>query len=242
MSNDLNKLIEQRRSVILNWLYQQTNGTVLYGPFQGMKIAPNFCWGDGDTGGKLLGIYENELFGALEEVVASKPDVIVNYGCAEGYYGVGLAMMLPETKVVFVDIEEKALTVSKENAQLNSIENAEYIKGGDQTLLESLLSSAKNPFLLMDCEGAEDYLLDLDTVPSLARTTILVEVHEFMSQGMTDRLVYKFNETHDLEGIVQGSKNYHVEPLTLLGDLDKAIINNENRPNTMNWIFMRVKK
>lgn len=240
--SDLNKLIEQRRSVILNWLYQQTKGSVLYGPFKGMTISPNVCWGDGDTGSKLLGIYENELFDAIQEVVKTNPDVIVNYGCAEGYYGVGLGMLLPKSKIVFVDIEDKAIQVSRQNAELNQVKNAEYYNKGDQQMLETILSSAKNPFLLMDCEGAEDYLLDIEAVPSLKKTTILVEVHEFMSQGMTDRLVYKFNETHDLEGIVQGTKNYHVDPITLLGDLDKAIINNENRPNTMNWIYMRAKK
>lgn len=240
--SELNKLVEQRRALILNWLYQQTNGEVLHGIFKGMKIAPVFCWGDGDTGGKLLGIYENELFEQLDEVIKTKPDVVVNYGCAEGYYGVGLGLLLPDSKIVFVDIENKAIEVSKQNADLNSLKNAVYYTGGDNQLLESILSQAENPFLLMDCEGAEDYLLDLESVPSLAKTTILVEVHEFMSQGMTERLVYKFNETHDLEGIVQGTKNYHVEPITVLGDLDKAIINNENRPNTMNWIFMRVKK
>lgn len=242
MSIDLNKLIEQRRTVILNWLYQQTNGEVLYGPFKGMKIAPSFCWGDGDTGGKLLGIYEDELFPSIQEVINSEPDLIINYGCAEGYYGVGLGMLLPNSKIIFVDIEQRAIDVSKQNAALNNVTNVDFHINSDQSLLEFLLSDAENPFLLMDCEGAEDYLLDLNTAPSLAKTNILVEVHEFMSQGMTDRLVYKFNETHDLEGIVQGPKNYHVEPLTLLGDLDKAIINNENRPNTMNWIFMRVKK
>ena len=240
--SELNKLIEQRRSVILNWLYQQTKGSVLYGPFKGMKISPNVCWGDGDTGGKLLGIYENELFDSIQEVIETNPDVVVNYGCAEGYYGVGLGMLLPQSKIVFVDIEDKAIQVSRQNAELNQIKNAEYYNKGDQQMLETILSSAKNPFLLMDCEGAEDYLLDIEAVPSLKKTTILVEVHEFMSQGMTDRLIYKFNETHDLEGIVQGTKNYHVEPITLLGDLDKAIINNENRPSTMNWIYMRVKK
>jgi len=240
--SELNKLIEQRRSVILNWLYQQTKGSVLYGPFKGMKISPNVCWGDGDTGGKLLGIYENELFDSIQEVIETNPDVVVNYGCAEGYYGVGLGMLLPQSKIVFVDIEDKAIQVSRQNAELNQIKNAEYYNKGDQQMLETILSSAENPFLLMDCEGAEDYLLDIEAVPSLKKTTILVEVHEFMSQGMTDRLIYKFNETHDLEGIVQGTKNYHVEPITLLGDLDKAIINNENRPSTMNWIYMRVKK
>jgi len=240
--SELNKLIDERRALILNWLYQQTKGEVLYGPFKGMKISSTFCWSDGDTGGKLLGIYENELFDSLNEAVESKPDLIVNYGCAEGYYGVGLGLLLPESKIVFVDIEERAIEISKQNAELNSLKNTDYYLGGDAALLESLLSQANNPFLLMDCEGAEDYLLNLNAVPSLAKTTILVEVHEFMSPGMTDRLVYKFNETHDLEGIIQGPKNYHVDPITALGDLDKAIINNENRPNTMNWIFMRVKQ
>lgn len=242
MSDILNKAIDERRRLILNWLYNEVNGEVIYGPFKGMKIAPKYCWGDGDTGAKLLGIYENEIFGCLEETLGLNPDLIVNYGCAEGYYGLGVARLLPKAKIIFVDIEAKAIEITKENAQLNGITNCEYMQGMGKSQMEAVLSAAVNPLIIMDCEGAEDFILDPVQVPSLSKTNIIVEVHEFMSAGMTDRLIDRFNETHNLEGIPQGSKDYHIEPITVLSDLDKLILNNENRPNTMNWIYMRAKQ
>ena len=63
-------------------------------------------------------------------------------------------------------------------------------------------------------------------------------MHDFMQQGLTENLVYKFNDSHDLEGLTQGTKNYHIEPILELGDTDKMILLNENRPCTMNWVYM----
>jgi len=234
----LNKYVDERRRLVLDWVYTQCDGTVKYGPFTGMKILPRYEWGDGDTGAKLLGLYETELFEYIEKLVGQKPDLVINYGCAEGYYGIGMAMKLPESQVYLFDINKNLLDIAEENAKVNNITNIAVSDNCTNEYLEELLSEYKNPVILMDCEGAEDFMLDLDKMPSLAKTTVLVEMHDFMKEGLTDRLVYKFNESHDLEGFTQGPRDLHIEPLTLLGDLDKLIIANENRPCTMSWIYM----
>lgn len=236
---DLMKTIDERRKLILDYVYKECNGIVKHGPFTGMKILPNYCWGDGDTGGKLLGVYESELFPYIDQIIKINPDLVINYGCAEGYYGIGLGLKLPQSQIVMIDIEQRAIEISRQNAEANNLKNVLYYTKCD---LNDLLTTADRPCVLMDCEGAEEYLLDLDKTPALADTIILVEMHEFMRQGMTDSLVYKFNETHELEGIIQGSKDLHVSPIDVLGDTDKWIIANENRPNTMNWVFMVPKR
>jgi hypothetical protein len=238
----LNKLMDERRKIVLERVYNDCNGTVKYGPFTGMKILKKFCWGDGDTGGKLTGLYENELFEAVEEAIASKPDLVINYGCAEGFYGVGMALRLPETKVVLFDIDQRALNVARENAEANGVTNVEFSLQCNHQYLESLLAIATNPFIVMDCEGAEDLVLDPWKVPSLAKTSLIIEMHDCLLPGITDRLIDKFNESHDLEGITQGSKDMHIEPLLQVSDLDKLILINENRPCTMHWVYMTPKE
>lgn len=238
---EINKLLDARRKIILDYVFTQCEGTVKYGPFTGMKILPKYCWGDGDTGGKLLGIYETELYEEIEEVIKSNPDLIINYGCAEGFYGLGLAMRLPNTKVVLFDISPTAMTVSKENAQVNEITNVEYNLQCTHQYLEDLLVDTKNPFIFMDCEGAEDLVLDPVRVPSLAKTKIIVELHDCILDGITERIINKFSDTHELDAISQGTRDLHIEPLIQLSDLDKLIIYNENRPCTMTWAIMTPK-
>jgi hypothetical protein len=242
MSNQLNQLLEARRKQILNYVYNECNGMVKYGPFVGMKILPNYAWGDGDTGGKLLGIYETELYEEIEQVIKGDHDLIINYGCAEGFYGIGMAMRLPNTKIVLFDINQKSLDIAKENAAANKITNIEYSIDCNHASLEKLLYTAKNPFVLMDCEGAEDIMLDLNKIPSLVKTKLIVELHDFIYPGITERLVNKFNDSHELDAVPQGTRDLHIEPLLSISDLDKLIIYNENRPSTMTWAIMTPKE
>ena len=235
----LNEMLDQRRAVILDYLYEQTNGIVQHGLFQGMKILKKSKWGDGDLGGKLLGIYENEIYSYIEKELKNNHDLIINYGCAEGTYGIGIARLVPDVKVIMLDIDETSLNIAKENILANSVSNIEVSnRCNDRQYLESLLAGAKNPFIIMDCECYEDYMLDLEAIPSLRKTTVIVEMHDCFKPGLTDNLVYKFNDTHELEGISQGTKNLHVEPILNLSDTDKWIIANENRPITMHWVYM----
>jgi len=238
----LNEMLDERRKGLLQYVYQKCDGTVQHGLFKGMKILNKNKWGDGDTGGKLLGVYEDELFPILEQVIETKPDLIINYGCAEGFYGVGLAMKLPKSHVVMFDIESDSLRIAGENAAINFATNIEFTNNcNNLEYFESLLANANEPFVVMDCEGYEGYMLDPYAVPSLAKTRLLVEMHDCIRPGLTDDLIDKFNETHDLEGITQGNKNLHIEPITELSDVDKFIITNENRPCTMHWIYMTPK-
>lgn len=242
MSDKLNELIDQRRKLILDYVVQSCNSTVLYGPFKGMKVLRKSCWGDGDLGAKLLGLYENELFEIVEYAIEDAPDLVVNYGCAEGFYGIGFALRLPDSNVVLIDIESKALEIAKENAELNQVKNIEISTSGNHEYLENLLSKYTKSFIFMDCEGAEDIILDPSKVPSLTKSSILVEVHDFMNPGITDRIIDKFEKTHDLGEISQGSKNLHIDPIKPLSDLDKLILCNENRPSTMSWILLTPKE
>ena len=75
------------------------------GPFDGMQFTTDCRWPGFPT--YLTGNYEAELHEALEEFIATRPDVVVDVGCAEGYYAVGLALRLPEAHVYAYDIDER---------------------------------------------------------------------------------------------------------------------------------------
>jgi hypothetical protein len=142
-------------------LARVSSGKVISGPFKDMTLPAEASWGDGDAAAKLLGVYEAELHGAVEAGLARKPDLIVNVGCAEGYYAVGLARRAPGVRLVAYDIDEKAQEICRNSAAANGVEGPFEVRGlcqpGD---LRALVQAARAPLLVVDCEGYETTLLE----------------------------------------------------------------------------------
>ncbi len=149
--------------------------TVQRGPFAGLRldldalpvhIAP-----------KLLGTYEDELHEAVEVLIARRPAQVLNVGCAEGYYAIGLARRLPDARVHAFDADPKARAATSRNAALNGVADRVTVHGVlHHDAFESFLRQ-DTTLVIMDCEGAEADLLDPARVPSLARVDVLVELH-----------------------------------------------------------------
>lgn len=143
-------------------LYQEisklTGNVVSSGPFAGMHLTELNSWGGGDRAAKLLGYYEMELNPFLEESIAWQPDVVVNVGCAEGYFAVGLAMRVADARVIAFDVDGQAQAVCKAAANLNdlSVDVRGLCTG---SILRVICETARRPFLLIDCEGGERELL-----------------------------------------------------------------------------------
>jgi hypothetical protein len=56
-----------------------------------------------DASAKFLGTYEQELHGVIEKAMESHPKFVLNIGCAEGFYAVGLAIRLNDAQVFAAD-------------------------------------------------------------------------------------------------------------------------------------------
>ena len=229
-----------RRAELTELVYQRTRGFVYQGPFQAMKILHKFSWGDGDCASKLLGLYECELFEDIERVINQPHDLILNIGCAEGYYGIGLAKRT-QTKTVVFDVNKTAVDIARENAAANGVNKILFSTDCTIDNYRSFLASANNPFIFMDCEGAEEDILDLTVVPELAKTSVMVESHDCNRPGLTDKLVARFAETHNIKLIRQGNKNPYMPLIDDLDDYDKMLLCVEARPSTMIWLYMYPK-
>jgi hypothetical protein len=94
----------------------------------------------------------------------------------------------------------------------------------------------------MDCEGAEDQLLDLEVIPELEKTSVIVESHDCNIPGLTNKLLDRFKDTHNIEVIEQGAKNPYTEITRDLSDWDKMLLCCEFRPSTMSWLYLTPKK
>jgi hypothetical protein len=226
MSEALNNYVAwswKRREELTNLVFSRTNGSVLKGPFEGMKILPKWSWGDGDSAGKLLGLYECELFDSIEYEIAHEPDLVLNIGSAEGYYGIGFGMRT-SAQIVLVDVQQPAIDIARENAQVNKVNKIQFSTDSSVENFRSYLGKYNRPLIFMDCEGYEEDFLDLEKIPELVKTSVIVESHDCIRPGLTDKLISRFKDTHQIESIRQGAKNPYIGIIDDLSDYDKVLL------------------
>lgn len=227
------------------WIAQEryvrkvTANTVVAGPFRGLKLGAEKSWGNASP--MLLGCYESELHLVIERAIENEPQVVVDVGCAEGYYAIGFARRLPGATVYAFDIDPRARSICAYNAERNEV-GAQLIIGSE-CRLEDLerLSGSKSLFVL-DCEGAELELLNPQKVPGLAVTPVLVELHDFIDSKIEPTMRDRFAPTHSIETLVSAPHDYRQVPL--LSGIDPRLgpmAVDERRPvepHPMRWMYM----
>jgi hypothetical protein len=173
---------------------------ILAGPFKGMTYIREAR--GSELLAKLLGTYELELNGAIDRMIRRQPDLVVDVGCAEGYYAIGLAVRIPAARIVAFDTDRYAQHLLKRLAKLNGVDSR-TTPGNFCTpeLLQRTIAPALRPSLVCDCEGFEQHLLRPDLAPDLARTDILVELHDAWIPGLQEEIRRRFSATHDIEQI-----------------------------------------
>lgn len=210
---------------------------VILGPFQGM------IYGDDATGSsyvaKLVGAYEEELHPTIEAIVAKKPSVVIDVGCAEGYYAVGFAKCLPSSQVYAFDTDPEAREYCLELAKINGLESRIHI--GDFCNSEVLERMTIQPaFILCDCEGYEAELFGPDVVQNLKRCDFLIEFHDAIVPGVSQTLQQRFADTHSIQII--DTRPRDVSHYPCLADVpipDREAALAEGRPTPMQWGYFQ---
>jgi hypothetical protein len=189
--------------------------TVTGGPFVGLRypgteplsLVP-----------KLLGVYESELHGPVEDAIRAQPDVIVNVGAADGYYAVGLARRCPDARVIAYEADGGQAELCRRVAAANHVDvEVRGAAGRDDLGAASLI--------VMDCEGCERTLLE----PPL-EAAVIVELHDFLDPGVGDAIAARFAPTHDVTLIPTAPQPPTRHPLS------------EQRPGPMRWAVMTPRR
>jgi len=232
--------IHLRRKFLSERFFERYGSRVHDGPFKGMILPDMSSWGaDGDKLPKALGQYERELHELIVESQAEDYDVVVNVGCAEGFYAVGLAMLHKNAKVYAFDINAQAQKLCQTAAIENGVESRLEVAGMcDTVILQTVLSSGKKCLLVCDVEGYELQLIDPSQVPALNRTTILIECHDFLNREITSTLKNRLSHGHLLRQIVEGERNPNLHEFQArLGSIDRWLTVCEFRPERMDWLW-----
>lgn len=212
---------------------------VLAGPFAGMRYLPAAS-GSGLLP-KLTGSCELEIQPAIETLLKTDYQTVVNVGCGEGYYAVGLAMRLPRARVHAFDIDIVARQRTRRLARLNGVSGRVRVRGRCQHRDLRMLTGPGS-LIVCDCEGCESPLLDLQAEPALAATDLLVELHEFVDAGVTSRLRERFRSTHECEIFPATSRDeLELPALERLSVSQRRQAVWEGRPAGMSWAWFRSK-
>jgi SAM-dependent methyltransferase len=232
------------RSQLLGQTMVHHHGTAIQdGPFAGMTYLAHPS--EGGVTAKLLGAYE----ACLQPFFASLPqrgyDAVLNVGCAEGYYAIGCARLLPGTPVLAWDIDPRARQMCAELASLNAVEGQidlrEAFEPGQLLNIREELKgrSGREPhaLLVMDCEGAEFDLLD-PTQADYGWLDMVVEVHPDRESTVA-MLANRFRDTHEIE-IKQAETIVPELPdwLQRLGHLDQLLTVWEWRAVPTPWLIL----
>ncbi len=212
-----------------------TGSTIAAGPFAGMRLDYELF--PVHASPKFLGTYEQELHSVIERAIQLNPTYVLNIGCAEGFYAVGLAIRLKDAQVFAADADPKALSATMKNAELNGVSARVHPVGIVKPRQLSRYPRAHGSLLVMDCEGAEFSLLDPATDPILIRANILVEIHsEF---GDKREIIQRFLQTHNITEIspsVRAVSDIRVGPIK---DIDLLSAADERRGN-QSWVFLEI--
>ncbi|BBM86915.1 class I SAM-dependent methyltransferase [Candidatus Uabimicrobium amorphum] len=205
-------------------VFSHCKARVLQGPFRDMKyikvahgsvLAP-----------KILGTYEKELYPFVEEVIAGNYKNILDIGCAEGYYAVGFAVRCPKSQVYAYDVMFKAQKMCRKLAEVNNCTNIK-VKGECGWEEIAKLSNEKS-FIFCDIEGAETYVFDPIKCPEITKYDFLIEMHDTAEENISDELMKRFEDTHDIT-IIRSQKREPDEYINFLSTDDRILALEELR-------------
>lgn len=221
------------------WMFAQTDGLVQSGPFEGMKLPHRKSWSDGALAPMLLGTHEEELHGPIEAEIARLSPMrrphVVNVGCAEGYYAVGLKRRLPHAIVWALDISAEALKATSETAAANGV----------SVVTNGVIGHAFDApdLIVMDCEGGEVRYLDPEKAPALLKAHMIVEIHQSPEQQSGHILADVWTKTHKIVCYYEAGRNPN--KFTFLkneSSLMRWLAVCENRPCQMAYFYMTPAK
>ncbi len=239
LNSALRHLAKWRAQMLENTLVQRSGDVVLSGPFKGMRYPVRAS--EGSRNARLVGCYEASLHPLIEKIIANGYKLVVDVGCAEGYYANGFALRMPKARILARDLDPQARLSCAAMATANGLEGRIEI-GGLFAHADFAVCSGQKSLVLCDIEGAEGELLDPVAAPGLLRADILVEVHEGMRPGLVQLLAERFAPTHTITRYERRLVDTGLPDWTdTLGDLDRLLLLWEWRATPTPWLWLKRK-
>lgn len=237
--------------------YFDDDWTVRHGPFSGMKLGPlstdlllathagsgndeirvdNLINDARALATSVIGCYESQLHGWINDAIAYGYDRIFDIGCAYGYYAIGFALKSQTSTVYAYDTDQRARENTAELARLNDVAEKVHVRA--LCTFDELNEEVSDRTLIFcDIEGGEFDLLRPDFAPVLSQADLIVETHDNCRPGLTESLARRFVPSHQIEIVYHGAK-YPVEfpVLKAVPTTEHAWLLQEGRPREQRWM------
>lgn len=241
LNEKLRLLSKWRSALIQNTILQKEGATVSDGPFKGMRFIDSSA--EGCHVAKLIGCYEQPLHKIVDEITAKGYENVINIGCAEGYYAVGIALKNSNVKVHAYDLDENARKSCASLAEKNGVKDQIQI-GAEFSASELIQYRGSKTLIFCDIEGAEQGLFTPETVELSRHFDLVIESHECLVPGITDTLKTRFSKTHVIQQIDDdGMRSFNNLPnwFSALNHLDQLLAVWEWRSGPTPWLVLRSK-
>jgi hypothetical protein len=230
--DELNKNIEKK-------LFKDL--VVRNGPFKGLKY-PRLDSVCSSIYPKLLGSYEKELWETIKIFSKNKYTEIIDIGCAEGYYAIGLSIKIPRAKIYAYDTDKKARMLCQEMASLNDVADRVIIRSTCTAQELKIFNFSGRGLIVCDCEGFEKELFNKNNVKNLKNCDLIIEAHDLIDMNISGYLKEVFSKTHKIQSIksIDDIEKVHTYVFAEFKNLtlnEKKKILEERRRSIMEWLI-----
>lgn len=213
---------------------------MLGGPFRDLKY-PSWETSGSVLAAKLIGSYEAELQCSIEHCLQTDYSDVLNIGCGDGYYAVGMARRLPKTKVHAFDCDPRAADQCRQMALINGVADRVNTHGACTPEILKAMECGPQVLIISDCEGAELDLLKLENL-RFPSWDMIVECHVVGTIETWKIMAERFAQTHELTRLQTSSRDaVGYPPLANLSKGEQLIALSELRAGDMTWLMLRMR-
>jgi hypothetical protein len=214
-------------------IIQELGNRVLHGPFSGM-ILTRETWRE-HLSPFLLGTYESELSNTWNSLFKLNFTQVLDIGAKFGFYAVGLAQHFPQVPVIAFDTDPWARKATREMSAANGVHV--QVRGFcDPRWMRNHLQ--RNALIFSDCEGYEAHLFG-SPIPNASSATMLIELHEQFSPGVTQSIREKYSASHRISIIPSEPGRVQILPeLAFLDEKEQKMAVTEHRTDWQAWMLL----
>lgn len=235
--------VAQRIERISLETYEMCDGEVQYGPFRGLKLNKETWWGKPDLGSQCLGLYEAEILQFLTDAGVDKYRTFIDIGAADGYYAIGMLVSGLVDRVVCFEVSEAGREAIEQNWRANDCVGSLQVFGeaNSKSLSEVAQKDLENALVLVDIEGYEFELLNLDVIKQLKHCDVLIEIHNWVEdfESKYSTLLKELSSYFNIDVINRiERKTTDFEELRSYTDDNRLLLVSERRPCLMRFLHL----
>ena len=231
-----------------NEIMKISNNLVLNGHYKDTYLSCKTNWKSRDNCSKLLGIYESQVQDKIiQEQKKNNLINIVNFGAADGYHILGLIKKGYFENGYAFEIDKITKNYLEENINKNNLDGKikTFFEANFDIIFKNISDNdLKKTLFLIDIEGQEFELLNESILKRLMHSYLLIENHDFIqsNKNLTNIFQQNIKRFFNIEIIEYSSKNpFQINLLKNFSEIDKWLMMNEGRPQTMHWIYLTPK-